>query len=322
MVSKLFRLNYKASSKLKVILAITMTLLASALLIGIVSAALTAVSLDAPADNANISGTYTFTASVTGTADNATFYWWNSSSSSWVQICQNTTAGSTFTCSYDTTSLPDSTGNIFNVTVKNATVTLSDNNTGITIDNTPPSMNYVSPTPDNDTYVAGTQTINVTANDSLVGLDTISIFIDGNLVKSCTTSPCEYSWDTTTYSDGVHTFNATANDTLDNTNQLATRSVTVDNTPPTTSDDAPSGWQNADFTVTLTCSDATSGCASTSYRIDGGSWQTGTTISITTEGNHTIEYNSTDNAGNVETTKTTYAALDKTAPTTTFLSAP
>lgn len=90
---------------------------------------------------------------------------------------------------------------------------------------------------------------------------------------------------------------------------------------PVTTDDSPSGWQNSDITVTLTCDDGTllvdaSGCKTTYYRVNGGSWQTGNTVVLTEEGEHTLEYYSTDNAGNSETEKTAtnVIKIDKTLP--------
>lgn len=90
--------------------------------------------------------------------------------------------------------------------------------------------------------------------------------------------------------------------------------VFVDKTPPVTSDDAPEGWQASDFNVSLTAYDEVSDIAYTSYRVDDGNWANGTQIAIVEEGNHTIEYYSADSFGNIETIRTTYAALDKTSP--------
>lgn len=58
-------------------------------------------------------------------------------------------------------------------------------------------------------------------------------------------------------------------------------------------------------TVSLKSSDATSGVASTRYRLDGGSWKTGTSLKVTGTGRHTIEYAATDKAGNVAVSKKT-----------------
>lgn len=93
--------------------------------------------------------------------------------------------------------------------------------------------------------------------------------------------------------------------------------VAPDTIPPVTTDNAPAGWQNADFTVTLTCNDyGGSGCANTYYQIDGGGYVVGNSVLISTEGTHTIEYYSLDNAGNAENVKSVTVGLDKTAPLT------
>jgi predicted extracellular nuclease len=99
----------------------------------------------------------------------------------------------------------------------------------------------------------------------------------------------------------------------------STASVTIntlDTIAPATSDDAPAQWQKADFNVSFTCTDAQgSGCQETQFRVDGGAWQMGNSVQVSTEGDHLIEYYSKDVAGNTETVKSTHAKLDKTAPT-------
>lgn len=85
--------------------------------------------------------------------------------------------------------------------------------------------------------------------------------------------------------------------------------------PPTTTSNAPVGWQKSNFTVLLSCDDGNgSGCKETRFTIDNGSQQVGNSITINTDGNHTIKYYSIDNAGNQEALKTVQAQLDKTAP--------
>lgn len=90
----------------------------------------------------------------------------------------------------------------------------------------------------------------------------------------------------------------------------------LDNAPPVTTDDAPLSWRRAPFTVTLTCTDnaSGSGCKETKYRVDGGAWQTGNSVNVSTEGDHLLEYYSTDNAGNQEAPRSVRAKLDTTAP--------
>lgn len=75
-----------------------------------------------------------------------------------------------------------------------------------------------------------------------------------------------------------------------------------------------SGWNTTPRIITLSCSDSTSGCAHTYRRINTGSWVDSNTLSISTDGNHKIEYYSVDTAGNIEIQKTFYCALDQNAP--------
>ena len=190
-------------------------------------------------------------------------------------------------------------------------------------DETPPTISITYPT-SNSIFNTTIITINITSTDSNLDYTNISIYNStGDLVNSTTDSTNgTYSITLSVPADGVYNITATAYDNAGNSNSTTVTNVTIDTTPPTTTDDAPSGWQSSAFNITLTCSDSGSGCNLTQYRIDGGSWQNGTMVEITTDGNHTIEYNSTDNAGNTETTNTVYAALDTTPPTISFSCSP
>jgi len=80
-------------------------------------------------------------------------------------------------------------------------------------------------------------------------------------------------------------------------------------------------WYRSNITVSFLASDNTSGVNSTWYRIDGGEWKpyTGESIIISGEGQHTIEYYSTDNAGNEEETETKVVYIDYTPPSLEIL---
>ena len=102
-----------------------------------------------------------------------------------------------------------------------------------------------------------------------------------------------------------------------------TGQVVIDEGPPTTSaslsgTQGAGGWFISSVTVTLSASDDFSGIASTEYLIDGGTWQSySTPISVTTDGSHTVNYRSTDRAGNAETALSVTFKLDASPPTTT-----
>ena len=76
-------------------------------------------------------------------------------------------------------------------------------------------------------------------------------------------------------------------------------------------------------TITLTAADNTggSGVESTRYILDGGTEATGTVVTVSTLGSHTLEFWSVDVAGNAETphqtASFTVTSSDITAPTTT-----
>ncbi|HVN10638.1 MAG TPA: PxKF domain-containing protein, partial [Kineosporiaceae bacterium] len=92
--------------------------------------------------------------------------------------------------------------------------------------------------------------------------------------------------------------------------------VKIDRTPPTTGLTGTSNtWSNGDVTLTLNPTDNLSGVASTSYAVDGGAIRTGTTVTLSSDGDHTVTFSSTDKAGNAEAPQTTHVRIDKTAPT-------
>ncbi|NOU88344.1 hypothetical protein GC102_21650 [Paenibacillus sp. LMG 31460] len=76
------------------------------------------------------------------------------------------------------------------------------------------------------------------------------------------------------------------------------------------------GWYTSDVTVSLSVNDNLSGVAKTEYQVNDGEWMTYSgTIPAFGEGIYKVGYRSTDQAGNVELTKTIELKVDKTAPT-------
>lgn len=103
-------------------------------------------------------------------------------------------------------------------------------------------------------------------------------------------------------------------DNVGNTNSAVAGPFNIDRTAPLTTADAPSGWQRDGVTVTLSPSDALSGVASTQYSLNNGAWTTGTSIQLG-EGRHTLQWRSTDVAGNAEAAQMATVDIDLTAPT-------
>ena len=90
-----------------------------------------------------------------------------------------------------------------------------------------------------------------------------------------TTGSASQSWDLSSLTNGAqYTAIARATDVAGNTTDSAPTTVTLDTSPPTTTDDAPAGSKSSDVTVTLSPSDGSgSGVGSTNYRLDGGAWR-------------------------------------------------
>ncbi|MHB8705315.1 MAG: OmpL47-type beta-barrel domain-containing protein, partial [Coriobacteriia bacterium] len=92
-----------------------------------------------------------------------------------------------------------------------------------------------------------------------------------------------------------------------------TAPVVLDTTAPVTTSDAKTTYVSS-ATVKLTATDAGSGVAATYYKLDGGAQTSGTTVSVTALGSHTIEFWSVDVAGNAETHKTVSFTITAPAP--------
>jgi hypothetical protein len=98
-----------------------------------------------------------------------------------------------------------------------------------------------------------------------------------------------------------------------------TASFVVDGLAPTTTSNAAQFYAGP-ATVTLTADDGPlgSGVSATSFRLDGAVAASGTVVTATSAGTHTIEFWSADKAGNTETPhKTATFIIDTAAPTTT-----
>jgi hypothetical protein len=116
---------------------------------------------------------------------------------------------------------------------------------------------------------------------------------------------------------GVDTFTYYAFDGLEYS-EIATVTITVvDVTPPVTAiefagDAGEYDWYYSDVEVTLTATDDCSGVASTMYSLDALTWMFYTEPFVLTDpGEYTIYFYSTDNAGNVESTKTSTIKIAK-----------
>jgi hypothetical protein len=204
--------------------------------------------------------------------------------------------------------------------------------------NQAPDINVTSPTADlnwNGTKAITFNVLDLDATNTLdvnlfysssAGARTNLIYHDTNLADAsgitCSdynfqdSTACTYNWDTTTAVDGLYYVDANVFDGT-TSDQNSSPRFRVDNTKPVTLfAGCTTGWHNTNQDINLTCTDAGSGCNGTTYRLDDGTTTTYTGIfTLSTDGNHKIDYNSIDFATNVEITKTSYCAIDKTPPT-------
>jgi hypothetical protein len=96
----------------------------------------------------------------------------------------------------------------------------------------------------------------------------------------------------------------------------------ADTTPPVTNASktgtlGDNGWYISNASVNLTATDEGSGVKVTTYNLDDTGWIIYTDNLTITDGFHVLQYNSTDNDGNVEKANTSNIAVDTKPPVTT-----
>ena len=116
--------------------------------------------------------------------------------------------------------------------------------------------------------------------------------------------------------DGVYTVDGEVQDVAGN---VGTRNITIrmDKTPPTASP-VPvgmmqNGWYRTTVETAANAADATSGVASVEHSINGGAWQNGGNVTVSSDGTHAISFRIRDNAGHVIVRDVTFS-VDRTPP--------
>ncbi len=108
-------------------------------------------------------------------------------------------------------------------------------------------------------------------------------------------------------------------------NNIMELGIGVDNVAPNSqhtidpaTPDGENGWYVSDVTLDFTANDGTevwqSGLDHIEYRVNGGSWQTGISVTVTTDGEHTVQYKAIDNVGNEESANSVDFKIDQTVP--------
>jgi hypothetical protein len=109
--------------------------------------------------------------------------------------------------------------------------------------------------------------------------------------------------------DAIHSVDFYSTDNAGNVETIQTQTIKIDQTTPATTatlsgPPGDNGSYVGPVTVALAATDNLSGVALTEYRLDGGSWQTyAGSFTVVTDGLHSVDFYSTDIAGNVEATQ-------------------
>jgi hypothetical protein len=159
------------------------------------------------------------------------------------------------------------------------------------------------------------------ATDAGVGVDYMQYRIDGGNIQTAAEGS-----KFTVSGDGSHDIETRAVDLVGNTSTWKPLTVNVDTTVPVDTSvitEAPSWTTSRAFVLSGT--DATSGVASISYQVDGGTIQTltnGGTVTLPSDGNHTIRHRVNDVAGQASGWVLSSVKVDSVAPANTSATAP
>ena len=220
--------------------------------------------------------------------DNSVYY--NDSFSSFpviINVSKDITMETNFTLNVTiNTSATDNVTIQINITSINAGVNVTTdmplNPSGITrIDAASPSINFVSPTP-ND-YVNSSRNyveVNITSYDTVTNISACLLEWNGtsnesmNIINSGNSVICYLN--KTTLSDGTYTYRVYSNDSYNHWGASTTRTIRIDTVAPSVVVNNPQNgtWQNGTIVINITVTDTGSGVNSSqvAYKIDNGNW--------------------------------------------------
>ena len=189
-------------------------------------------------------------------------------------------------------------------------------------DTTAPAVSISAPA--SGAVVSGTVAVSATASDD-TGVTKVEFLLDGTLQSTDTSSPYDWTWNTTAAANGAHTLVAKAYDAANNVGTSSSVGVTVDNdlTPPTTSVTAPAGGTTVTGTVSVTASASDNvGVTKVEFLLDGVvqstdtaspyAWSWNTTAS--TNGAHTLSTKAYDAANNAGTSSNVSVTVSNGVP--------
>ena len=155
--------------------------------------------------------------------------------------------------------------------------------------------------------------VSASATDAVSGTGPLKVSVDGSGWQNYS-API-------TLTDGLHNVQFQVTDIAGNSTTTNTL-LKVDTTAPqivgnVTGTAGDNSWYVSGVTVQAANTDVTSGIASEKYRVDGGAWQTGTSIPVSADGLHTVDFLAIDNAGNQKTISQSFK-IDQTPPQITL----
>lgn len=123
--------------------------------------------------------------------------------------------------------------------------------------------------------------------------------------------------------EGEHAVTFYAQDVAGNLEPERSLNIAIDLTPPSVNvlpDRLPNatGWYTAPVTLNFEVRDVPSQQATAYFRIDGGPWQQGAQVVVSSSGDHEIEYYAQDVAGNRSAVERIEVKLDTLPPTTAY----
>jgi glucose/arabinose dehydrogenase/regulation of enolase protein 1 (concanavalin A-like superfamily) len=134
----------------------------------------------------------------------------------------------------------DNNGELYITDLPNGTIYHLTTSTVLT-DTTAPTVSVTSPS--SGATVSGTANISANATDD-VGVTKVEFYVDGSIKSTDTTSPYNFSWDTTSSANSSHSLVAKAYDAAGNIGTSTSVSVTVNNA---VSNPLPSPWVDSDI---------------------------------------------------------------------------
>jgi len=223
-------------------------------------------------------------------------------------------AGTAFSCAGPNCSqtLPVGSGTIhFQASASTSGLSSGVGSTSFAFDPTPPSATLAvsGASGSNGWYTSAS--VSTTGSDGTSGIAFTQVSVDGG------------GWQpSASLTEGTHSVVGRSGDNAGNVNTTPSQIVRVDATAPAiaasiTSGSLVAGWYVTDVGFIAVASDATSGLALIEHRLDGGTWSSGSSLTVSSEGIHSIDFRATDNAG-LRATTSLSVKLDKTAPLITF----